>query len=128
EERQARSALVEMSIQLNSLLNLPELLQAIIGAAARLLKAETSSLLLRDEATNELEFTVATDLNGDRVKHLRVPANQGIAGWVLDNEKPQIVNDVAADPRFYGPIDQLTGFKTRSVLAVPLTSRDRTIG
>ncbi|MGN6755593.1 MAG: hypothetical protein ACTHMJ_04290, partial [Thermomicrobiales bacterium] len=59
-ERQARQALVEASLRLNSLLNLPELLGAIMESATALLGAETSSLMLLDETTNELTFSVAT--------------------------------------------------------------------
>ena len=128
EERRARQALVETSVRLNSLLNLPELLQTIMASAADLLGAETSSLMLLDEETNELTFEVATGEAGQEVKQLRVPADQGIAGWVLQHREPAVVGDVATDPRFYGRIDQSSGFQTRSMLAVPLSIRDKAIG
>lgn len=128
EERRARQALVETSVRLNSLLNLPELLQTIMASATDLLGAETSSLMLLDEETNELTFEVATGEAGQEVKQLRVPADQGIAGWVLQHKEPAVVDDVATDSRFYGQIDQSSGFQTRSMLAVPLMIRDHTIG
>jgi GAF domain-containing protein len=128
EERRARQALAVSSVLLNSLLNLPELLRAIMGSTTELLQSETSSLMLLDEDTNELTFEVATGDAGAGVEELRVPADQGIAGWVLQQNQPVIVNDVAGDPRFYERIDQTTGFTTRSMLAVPLKLRDRTIG
>ena len=128
QERRARQVLVESSIRLNSLLNLPELLNAIIGAATELLEAETSSLLMLDEATNELTFEVATGEPGESVREMRVPADQGIAGWVLKHDEPVVVNDAATDPRFYEQIDQASGFTTRSLLAVPLKIRDTPIG
>lgn len=127
-ERRARQALVETSVRLNSLLNLPELLNAIMASAAELLDAETSSLMMLDEATNEFTFEVATGESGEEVKQLRVPADQGIAGWVLRHNQPAVVDDVRSDPRFYGQIDQSSGFQTRSLLAVPLRIRDQTIG
>lgn len=125
EERRAREALVEASVRLNSQLNLPELLRAIISAARELLQSETGSLLLLDEEKNELTFEVA---GGETVKELRVPADQGIAGWVVQHGEPAIVDDVPNDPRFYDQIDRQSGFTTRSMLAVPLKLRDRTIG
>lgn len=128
EERRARQALVEASVRLNSLLNLPELLNAIMASASELLGAETSSLLLLDEETNELTFEVATGEAGAGVRELRVPADRGIAGWVLRNDEPAVVDDVATDARFYGEIDQSSGFSTRSMLAVPLKIRDKAIG
>lgn len=127
-ERRARQALVETSVRLNSLLNLPELLNAIMASATELLDAETSSLMMLDEATNEFTFEVATGESGEEVKQLRVPADQGIAGWVLRHNQPAVIDDVRNDPRFYGQIDQSSGFQTRSMLAVPLRIRDQTIG
>ena len=128
EERRARRALVDTSVRLNSLLNLPELLNTIITSAADLLDAETGSLMLLDEATNELTFEVATGEAGQEVRELRVPADRGIAGWVMQHNEPAVVSDVAGDPRFYGQIDQSSGFQTRSMLALPLQVRDKAIG
>ena len=50
---------------------------------------------------------------------MRVPADRGIAGWVMQHGEAVVVDDVATDQRFYGQIDQSSGFKTRSMLAVP---------
>ena len=128
EERRARQALVQASVRLNSMLNLPELLNAIMQTATELLDAETSSLMLLDEQTNELTFAAATHAPGQTVKELRVPATQGIAGWVLEHDEMAVVDDVANDPRFYSNIDQTSGFETRSMLALPLKIRDKPIG
>jgi len=128
EERRARRALVEASVRLNSLLSLPELLAATMKTAAGLMNAETSSILVLDEAGKELTFAVATGKAGESVTEMRVPANQGIAGWVLKNGKAAIVNDVKKDKRFYAQIDRGSGFSTKSILAVPLRIRDRAIG
>jgi GAF domain-containing protein len=127
-ERRARRALVDASIRLNSLLSLPELLAATMETATGLMNAETSSILVLDEARKELTFAVATGASGDNVTELRVPADQGIAGWVLKNGKAAIVNNVKNDRRFYAQIDRGSGFSTRSILAVPMRSRDRAIG
>jgi GAF domain-containing protein len=81
-----------------------------------------------DEVRKELTFAVPTGGSGENVTELRVPADQGIAGWVLKNGKAAIVNDVKKDRRFYAQIDRGSGFSTRSILAVPLNIRDRAIG
>lgn len=127
-EREARQALVETSVKLNSLLNLPDLLNAIMAAATQLLDAETSSLMLLDETTDDLTFAIATGEVGESVRELRIPANAGIAGWVLEHDELVVVDDVASDQRFYGKVDQQSGFTTRSMLAVPLKIRDKSIG
>jgi GAF domain-containing protein len=128
EERRARRALVEASVRLNSLLSLPELLAATMKTASDLMNAETSSILVLDEGGKELTFAVATGKAGVSVNVMRVPADQGIAGWVLKNGKAAIVNDVKKDKRFYAQIDRGSGFSTKSILAVPLRIRDRAIG
>jgi sigma-B regulation protein RsbU (phosphoserine phosphatase) len=128
EERRARRGLVEASVRLNSLLSLPELLAATMKTASQLMNAETSSILVLDEGGKELTFAVATGKPGESVTEMRVPADQGIAGWVLKNGKAAVVNDVKKDRRFYAQIDRGSGFSTKSILAVPLRIRDRAIG
>ena len=127
-ERRARQALVDASVTLNSLLSLPELLEAIMKTASQLLEAETTSLMMVDESQREFTFAVATGDAPNRMADSRVPLDQGIAGWVLQNGQPAIVNDVSKDPRFYADLDRRSGFTTRSLLAVPLKVRDKAIG
>jgi GAF domain-containing protein len=120
--------LLELSSLLNSTLKLDELLATIMSATTELTAAETSSLLLLDEEADELTVTVATGAPGEAVVQQRVPAGAGIAGWVVENGEPVVVDDAKSDSRFYGDIDEKTGFETRSILAVPMTTRERTIG
>jgi GAF domain-containing protein len=128
EERRIRRALVDSSIRLNSTFNLSELLQEIIQTAADLVAAEAGSLLIYDEASQELSFEVAAGQTKRNVTTLRIPASSGIAGWVLKNDKPAITDQVRKDPRFSDAIDRTLGFETESLLAVPLKARDRMIG
>jgi GAF domain-containing protein len=120
--------LLEISGLLNSTLKLEELLQTIMSSAADLLGAETSSLFLLDEDASELTVEVATGAPAAEVLKQRVPAGEGIAGWVVQNGEPVVVASAKDDPRFYGEIDERTGFETRNMVAVPMTTRDRTIG
>jgi len=128
EERRIRRALIDSSVRLSSMFNLPQLLQTIMTTAAALLGAEAASLLIYDPAAHELTFEVAVGETEKQIKTLRMPADAGIAGWVLKHQKPTIVDKVQADPHFSDSIDRALGFVTRSVLAVPLSVRDRVIG
>jgi phosphoserine phosphatase RsbU/P len=128
EERRISHALIDSSVRLNSMFNLPELLETIMKTAADLLGAGAASLLLYDEVKKELTFDVAVGDSADQVKTLRLPADKGIAGWVLQNQKPAVVEDAHKDKRFSDSIDRALGLTTHSLLAVPLNSRDRTIG
>jgi phosphoserine phosphatase RsbU/P len=128
EERRISHALIDSSVRLNSMFNLPELLETIMKTAADLLDAGAASLLLYDEAKKELTFDVAVGDSADQVKTLRMPADKGIAGWVLQNQKPAVVGEARKDKRFSDSIDRALGLTTHSLLAVPLNSRDRAIG
>jgi GAF domain-containing protein len=128
EEVGTLNQLIQVTTKLNSTLNLTELLQLIMDSATELLHAETSSLMLVDEETNELTFEVATGDPGAEVVKYRVPPGQGIAGWVVENPEPVIIDNPSEDPRFYGQMDKSIGFETRNMLAVPLTVKDRVIG
>ena len=120
--------LIELTTMLNSSLNVSELLQMITSAAAELLHAETGSILLVDQGTGELTFEVATGEPGEEVMRHRVPAGQGVAGWVVQNAQVLVVEDPSKDPRFYGQIDRSVGFETRNILAIPLRVKDEIIG
>lgn len=118
--------LVEVATQLNSTLNLDELLQAIMAATTELLGAESSSLLLLDEEADELEFKVAT---GDpELVGVRMPSGQGIAGAALAQQQPVVQDNVAGDTRHYAEVDKAAGSTTRNLIAVPLLLKDRAIG
>jgi GAF domain-containing protein len=120
--------LLEISSMLNSTLKLDELLAQILAAATELTAAETSSLLLLDEEGEELTVEMATGAPGEAVVREHVPAGQGVAGWVVEHGEAVVVDDPGSDPRFYHGIDEKSGYETKSILAVPMSSRGRTIG
>jgi PAS domain S-box-containing protein len=113
---------------LSSKLDTGEVLQAVMELATKVVKAEASSLLLLDEAANELYFDVALGSVKESVKRIRLKVGEGIAGWVAKERMPLIVNDVSKDKRFSGKADKSTSFVTKSILAVPLLSKGRLIG
>jgi GAF domain-containing protein len=128
DEVAALKRIIEITGLLNSTLDLEELLQRIMSSAAELLDAETSSLLLVDEETGDLNVNTATGESGKQITRRQVPAHQGIAGWVVDNGEAAVVDSPKDDPRFYAVMDQAIQFETRNMVAVPMRVRDETIG
>lgn len=120
--------LLEIATKLNSTLNLDDLLQLIMRSAAELLGAETSSLLLLDETTNELVFEVVAGGPAADLAKRRIPSGEGIAGWALSQRVPVTIDSPSSDSRFYREIEETTAFETRNLVAVPLLARDRAIG
>lgn len=123
-----RAQLVDLAVRLNSTLNVDELLQLIMTSAADLLDAETSSLMLLDEDSEELVIEVATGDVGDSVAKTRIPAGAGIAGWTLAHREPAIIDDPLSDGRYFSDVADAVGFETRNMIAVPLLTKDRAVG
>ncbi|MBI5695024.1 MAG: GAF domain-containing protein [Nitrospirae bacterium] len=103
------------------------LLDSIANSASQILNAEASSILLYDEAGN-LRFEHITGESANALKGKIVKPGVGITGWVAQEGKPVVVNDVASDPRFASMYDKDSGFVTRSMLCVPLVIEGVNIG
>ena len=108
--------------------DLQELLTTIISIVMAELPSEEGSVLLLDDSTNELEFFSAIGETGFGLTQLRFPADKGIAGHALTHREAIIVNDTETCPFFFKNIDEDSGFKTKSILAVPLISGEECIG
>ena len=119
-------------IEINTLINTSysdknALLIYILESAMRLVKCESSSLLLVNKADNTLHFEVALGPKGPEAKS--IPVSQGsIAGWVYEHKQSLIINDVPNDPRFYSGVQEKTGYVTKNMIAVPMLVKDGCIG
>lgn len=113
---------------LNSTPDLDFLLDKIGAAAERLLDSEASSIMLVTDDRKSLYFRVVGGDAGAKLKTMTLPIGKGIAGWVAEHGKPQVVPDTKKDPRFAGQFDKASGFVTRSLLAVPMFFRGELIG
>jgi len=112
----------------SSTLRLSDLLATVMRLAGEVVRAEASSILLQDSATEELYFDVALGTKGGALTQVRLKKGEGIAGWVAASRRPALVNDVAKDPRWTQKADKTSQFQTRSILAVPMQVKDKFIG
>ncbi|MFC1976413.1 GAF domain-containing protein [Chloroflexota bacterium] len=117
-----------ISQAVTSTLNLEETLTIVTDRAIRLFEAMAASVVLRDQTRGDLWFHVASGGGSDFLRGMRLPAGKGIVGWVIEQGQPALASDVSQDPRFYGEVDEQTGFATRSVMCVPLQNGEQTIG
>ncbi|MBI4056630.1 MAG: GAF domain-containing protein [Elusimicrobia bacterium] len=120
--------LLAIAGSLNSTLDLDFLLQKIGMAAEKLLDSEASSIMLLDDSKKSLYFKVATGVRGSSLKKMTLELGKGIAGWVALNRQPVTVNDVQSDPRFQGAFDKSSGFRTKSLICVPMITRGELVG
>jgi signal transduction histidine kinase len=120
--------LAEISRNLASTVDLNILLDRITHAAAQLCSAEAASILLYDENKQQLYFESATNLEEPLMRGLIVPVEGSIAGWIVTNRQPIIIDDTRKDPRHFNQIGKATNVTTESLLGVPLIAKDKVIG
>jgi phosphoserine phosphatase RsbU/P len=117
--------------------NLGEILELVIDAMRDTLDAERATVFQYDPATKELFTTVAHGLNGvfksvrasearqgDALPQIRIPVGTGIAGQAAASRAMINIPDAYADSRFNAEVDRKTGFRTRSILTVPLVGHE----
>ncbi len=120
--------LVDINARINSnYSDLNALLVYILEAAMCLVECESSSLLLVNKEDDSLRFVVALGPKGAEAKNIPVDMNS-IAGWVVQSNKPLIVNDVASDLRFNSEVQKKTGYVTRTMVAIPMRIKGQCIG
>ena len=120
--------LVEVGKALTSSLALDEVYEVAMEKVSILLKPSAWSLLVVDELTQELCFAVAVSPVAEKLRGVRLPAGEGIAGFVARHGEPLLVPDVSKDERFCNQLDKSYGFVTHSIVCVPLKSKDKILG
>jgi len=122
------SFLHETSQLLTATLDLDSVLHSLMTQVRDYFQVEAVSVALLDEEGKNLTFRVAVGGASESVTGLRLPVDEGIAGWVTREGKPIFVSDAYSNGRFFPGIDQKTGFQTQAVLAVPINTDQGTIG
>jgi len=120
--------LLEVTRSLGSQVDLETYLQTLLSAATELTGSDSASLLEFDEVAQEFHFKFVPWFHRDAIHSARVPLNGSVAGWVFLNVQPLAIDDVSQDPRHYKRIDEIAGFTTRSILAVPLLVHGKPVG
>lgn len=113
--------LLDVNIAIASEIELEPLLRRIVQATSQLLYADRGTLFLHDERTGELWSMVAEGLES---REIRFPAGVGLAGDCFVRGAIDRVPDAYADPRFNAAVDKATGYRTRTLLSAPITTRD----
>ncbi len=130
EKVQQLETLNQFSSVMNSSLDTAIVRQKALEATCQLLRCETASLLLIDEPKRELYWETALGETGEELKRtIRLPINdQSIAGYVAMTAESLLLNDVESDPRYFKKGASKSGFRTHTMVCVPLKARDKTIG
>ena len=124
QSRRDEIRLLETTSAIATQLDLDTLLEQIMDASSDLLNAERSTLFLYDVKEEQLWSRVAQSVN-DII--ITVKPGEGLAGNIFASGKPEIVDDPYNDPRFNRKVDDLTGFRTRNMLCLPISDKEGTI-
>ncbi len=122
------NAYLTVSSVLTQSLGLHDLLETILYCSMEAVSAEAASVLLLDDEKKNFQFYQVEGPATTMLMTSNFPADKGIAGWVLQQQQSEVLNDVGSDPRFYRKIDSKSGFVTKNMIAIPLTAGEERIG
>jgi sigma-B regulation protein RsbU (phosphoserine phosphatase) len=117
------ATLAEIGQEINSSLNLDEVLAKTAELTRKLIDFEIFGVLLPEEGTNQLYFRFAIGHRPEVVEHWRIPWGEGITGTAAATGRAVRVSDVTKDPRYLNALDSV-----RSELAVPMMVAGRAVG
>jgi diguanylate cyclase (GGDEF)-like protein len=113
---------------ITSSLEFGAILDAIMEEIHLFFDAENWSLMRLDPNSDELFFVVVKGIDTEAVENIRLGMGEGIAGMVARTKRSIFVPDTSKDRRFSDRVDRATGFKTKSVMAVPVVFGDTLYG
>ena len=120
--------LIDINARINShYTDVNTLMVFILESAMRLVECESSSLLLLNNDDDSLYFAVALGPKGSEAKNIPVD-KKSIAGWVAENNKPLLINNVVDDSRFFTDVQIKTGYVTHTMIALPMCVESKCIG
>ena len=120
--------LLEITRNLSAALDLDPFLKSVIAEACELTDSEAASILKYDSIGDELEFLAVPWHYRDALRGKRIPLDGSSAGRAFRDAKPLHIPDFGPDSNCFSALDFVSGFETRSLLAVPLMLKGRPLG
>ena len=119
---------LNVSSMIAQALDLRDALEAVLYFCMEAVSAEAASVLVLDYEKKDFRFYSAEGPTKPVLLTASFPADQGLAGHVLQTQQSVVINDVQNHPMFYGKFDQDSGFPTNNMIVVPLTAGEEKIG
>jgi signal transduction histidine kinase len=120
DEHEKLLALQDINAASGTILNVDELLSLVASRITRVMEADRTTIYLLDEDGLTL---VSRVVEGESSREIRLPVGVGLAGWVAKTGLLLNLEDAYRDQRFDPEWDRKTGYRTRSVLCVPMKNR-----
>jgi putative nucleotidyltransferase with HDIG domain len=125
ETNQRVTALYEMSRTLSSILPLEDTVAILTNRLSKLMPFTTCAIALFDASKSEFEIIHATGLYADKFVKRRMPAEAGITGWVIANQRPMYNTNPVLDLGFLGTE---TASTYKGVVVFPLVKNGEALG
>ena len=117
QEEGKLQAVQKIAQALGTTLNLNTLLTLIMDNVTVLLHADRSTLFLLSDDGTELWSKI---MQGNELREIRLKMGEGVAGWVAQSGEVVNIPDAYADSRFQQDVDRRSGYRTRSILSIPM--------
>lgn len=127
DERGQLHALQTISGTINSSLDLPEVLRQVMDAIIELTGAERGFLMLTDDESSAQEVQVARNMDRETIERSSFDISRSIVQHVARSGEAVVTINAQTDPRFSGQ-ESIISYNLRSILCVPLKSRERIMG
>ncbi len=120
-------ALADTTALITSTLDVDEVLNQVMDTVVRLTGAERGYIMLKNKETGELEFRVARGMAQEQIDNNEFIVSRTVINQVAESGKPVLTDNASQDERFQGQ-ESIVGFALRSIMGVPLKSRDEVMG
>jgi sigma-B regulation protein RsbU (phosphoserine phosphatase) len=117
------ATLFQLGREVTSVLEVDELLEKIPQLIARLTSFSMFAVYLLDERRGDLRIAYAVGYPAEIVQNFSLKVGQGLIGTAVAEQRPIMVNDVGADPRYIGVVPGI-----ESDLVVPLRHKGKILG
>jgi len=118
-------SLVKISRSITALTDIDELLKVIAEETKNAMQADRCTVFLWDKVSNELWSKVALGVGENQ--EIRFPADKGLAGYVVQSGETVNITDAYSDSRFNPEVDTKTGYRTKTILCMPIMNNNREI-
>lgn len=120
--------LLEASNQLNSNIEMSEVLENILLQMVQVVGAEAGTLWVLNKERQNIKAVAAYGESAFSILNIELEMNEGIVGKVIETGKAQLIENVAANPDWADRVDSTSGFVTKSMITVPLSVKGNVLG
>jgi len=122
------SIIVNLCKLMNTAINHDMILETIMNYCTTVMHVEGVSMLLYEEKKHKLMFYLVTGDKSEKLKKIELDCDEGIAGWVFNNNRSVVCNDLSKETRFSNRVDNVLEFHTKSIVAVPMMLENKVVG